>query len=162
MRISRPGRYARVMGFALLVIGLAVVVIAIGAGMVWQERADLPDTEIVYGVEDSIEFVSEGLDPATRDRIGRNGIRRMLEWEVRWLQLGDDERGGPAIAGSEEAAAYIQERCWEQGHAYEPEDIFAVLDLEAAYLLALGALGEAVAPDEVVADESGTDDHRGR
>ncbi len=162
MRLARPGRYARAMGFALLVLALVVVVVAIGAGMLWQERAELPDAEIVYGVEDSIEFVYEGLDPATRDRIGRNGIRRMLEWEVRWLQLGDEERGGPAIAGSEQAAAYIQERCWKQGHAYEPEDIFAVLDLEAAYLLALGALGEAVDPGEVVAPDRDADDRDGR
>jgi len=131
------------MGFVVFVAGLAAVVVAIGAGMLWQERAGMPEPAVVYGVEDSIVWVWEGLDERTRASIDRSDVRRMLEWSVRWLQLPEGERGGPAVLGDAACAAYVQERCWEAGHAYEPELIFAVLELQASYLAALGALETA-------------------
>ena len=51
---------------------------------------------------------------------------------------GDDRGGGEA------AAAYAQERALAEGHAYGPEQIYAVLDLQATYLQAIGAVGDPV------------------
>jgi hypothetical protein len=50
--------------------------------------------------------------------------------------------------GGEAAAAYTQEQSLEEGHAYEPVQIYGVMDLQAAYLEAIGAVGDIVEPGE--------------
>ena len=97
--------------------------------------------ETIYGVEDSIEFVFDALGEDTLG-LKKSDVRRILEWEMHYLQQphlweGD---GSPIVAG-EAAAAYVQEQAFEVGHPYEPEQIYAVLDYQAAYLLAIGAIG---------------------
>ncbi len=46
------------------------------------------------------------------------------------------------------AARYTQEQAFNEGHAYEPEQIYAVMDLQAAYLQAIGAVGEVADPED--------------
>ena len=46
-----------------------------------------------------------------------------------------------------DAAAFVQQRAYETGHPYEPEPIFVVLDLQADYLQAIGAIGNPVEPE---------------
>jgi hypothetical protein len=55
---------------------------------------------------------------------------------------------GSAVVGGAAAAAYTQEKALEEGYPYEPDQIFAVLDLQASYLEAIGAVGEPVDPRE--------------
>lgn len=105
-------------------------------------------SEAVYGVEDSIIFIWEGLG---EDKLGlkESDVRRILEWEMHYLQqpkLWEDD--GPPIVGGEAAARYTQERATEAGFSYEPEQIFGVMDLQAAYLVAIGAVGEVADPQE--------------
>jgi hypothetical protein len=40
---------------------------------------------------------------------------------------------------------YVQAQSLEAGHPYEPEQIFAVLEFQAAYLHAIGAIGDQAA-----------------
>lgn len=101
--------------------------------------------EAIYGVEDSIEFVWEALG---EDRLGlkKSDVRRILEWEMHYLQQphlweGDEK----AVVGGDSSAAYVQEQALEAGHPYEPDQIFAVLEFQAAYLHAIGAIGDQVA-----------------
>lgn len=126
-----------------VVVVLGCVLVAVAVVMLWQERHPAPEPEgaIVYGVEDALEFVWSGLAPEIKERLRRSDVRRMLEWELLYLQR-PELRDGEAVVGSDEAAAYIQDRAWDHGHGYEPEEIFAVLDLQAAYLAALGAVGD--------------------
>ncbi|HHC09472.1 MAG TPA: hypothetical protein ENK55_12295 [Actinobacteria bacterium] len=130
------------MGIVLVVVGLAVLVL-LGAGMLWQERLGFTGPEVVYDVEAANRYVWERLPEGARARLRRADVRRMLEWAVRWMQLDPDERGVPAVFGSVELAEYVQERCWRRGHAYEPEDVLAVVELQARYVAELGALGAA-------------------
>ncbi len=118
---------------------------ALAAAMLWQERRTVPEPDgaIIYGVEDSVVFVWERLDPEVRDHLHKRDVRRILELEMMYLQqprLRED--GRPAVVGGVEAAAYAQDRAVEEGHPYEPDVIFAVLDLQADYLAALGAVAE--------------------
>ena len=104
--------------------------------------------EAIYGVEDSIEFIWDGLG---EDKIGlkKSDVRRILEWEMYYLQqpkLWAEE--GPPIVGGDAAARYTQEQALEAGFSYEPPQIFGVMDLQAEYLQAIGALGDVAEPGE--------------
>jgi hypothetical protein len=58
------------------------------------------------------------------------------------------EEDGQPVVGGEGAAAYTQEQSFEEGYSYEPEQIYAVMDLQAEYLVAIGAVGDVVDPGE--------------
>ena len=128
-----------------LLLALVAVLVVFAVGLFLQERRPR-EVAIVYSVEDSIDFVWERLGEETKAQIGRGDVRRILEWEMHYLQR-PNHREGAAVVGGIEAAAYAQERAIEQGYGYEPEVIFEVLDLQAAYLAELGAVGDP-APEE--------------
>jgi hypothetical protein len=139
----------------LLFAVLMAVVLAFGVAMFWQESRRMRQPEAIYGVDDSIEWIWDGLGD---DKLGltKADVRRILEWEMYYLQQPDLwKHDGVPIVGGEEAAAYTQERAVEEGHAYEPNQIYAVFDLQATYLEAIGAIGSPV--DSV--DPAGDDDH---
>jgi len=134
----------------LLVFGVLLIG-ALAAAMVWQERHPPPEPRdaVVYGVEDSVVYVWEGLNQEFRGRITRSDVRRILEWELHFLQQpalrGEEE---PAVVGSVEAAAYVQDHAHQAGHTYDPDVIFAVLDLQAEYLAAIGAIADVAESTE--------------
>ncbi len=125
------------------------VVLAFGIAMFWQESKRMSNRETIYGVEDSIEFIWEGLGD-DRHELNKSDVRRILEWEMHYLQQPNLWRDdGPPVIGGGPAAAYAQEKALESGFAYQPDQIYAVLDLQAAYLLAIGAIGEPADTDDV-------------
>lgn len=132
----------------LFFAALMVVVFAFGIAVFWQESRRMQHREAIYGVEDSIEFIWEGLG---EDKLGlkKSDVRRILEWEMHYLQKPELwEEDGQPIVGGEAAASYTQEQSLKEGHAYEPEQIYAVMDLQAEYLGAIGAIGDVVEPGE--------------
>lgn len=128
------------MGPLLLILALVVVLVVFGVGLLLQERRP-SEVAIVYSVEDALQFIWDGLSDSSRQSIGRTDVRRILEWEMHYLQR-PEHRRGTAVVGGIDAAAYAQEQAIEQGFGYEPEVIFEVLDLQAGYLDALGAVGD--------------------
>ncbi len=129
----------------LLILALIVVLVVFGIGLLLQERRPR-EVAIVYSVEDAVDFVWDGLSDQTRGTVGRDDIRRILEWEMHYLQR-PDHREGEAVVGGLDAAAYAQDRAIDQGFGYASEVIFEVLDLQAAYLASLGAVGDPVEGD---------------
>ena len=126
---------------------LMAVVIAFGVAMFWQESKRIRQPHAVYGVEDSIEFIWIALGD---DALGlkKSDVRRILEWEMHYLQQPHLwESDGSPVFGGRAAAEYVQEQSLEAGHAYEPEQVFAVLDMQAVYLEAIGAVGDQVDED---------------
>lgn len=127
---------------------MMALVLAFGIAVFWQESRRMQHREAIYGVEDSIEWIWEGLGQ-NRHELKKSDVRRILEWEMHYLQRPELWReDGQPIVGGEAAASYAQERCLEEGYAYEPVQIYAVLDLQASYLEAIGAVGDVVDPDE--------------
>ncbi len=127
---------------------MMALVLAFGVAMFWQESRRMRHRETIYGVEDSIEYIWDGLG---EEKLGlrKSDVRRILAWEMHYLQQPDlwKEDGQPIIGG-EAAASYTQDKAFEEGYSYQPEQIFAVLDLQASYLGAIGAIGDVVEPDE--------------
>lgn len=127
---------------------LMVLVFAFGVAMFWQESRRMQHSEAIYGVEDSIEFIWVSLG---EEKLGlkKSDVRRILEWEMHYLQQPDLwEKDGRPIVGGEAVARFTQEKALEAGYSYEPEQIYGVMDLQAAYLEAIGAVGEVVEPED--------------
>ena len=127
---------------------MMAIVLAFGVAVFWQESKRMSQKDVIYGVEDSIEYVWEGLGD-DRHGLTKADIRRILEWEMFYLQQPDLwEDDGPPVVGGDAAAAFAQEKSFEAGHAYEPNQIYAVLDLQTSYLEAIGAIGDKANPEE--------------
>lgn len=137
---------AVVVGALLLAFFLVVI-----AAVVWQEskrRSDLRG-ELVYSVDDAVEFAFEDLEEEVRGRLGKAGVRRILEWEVHYLQgLAVRKKTEPVTVvagGHEPAVEYVADQIRRQhGVDYDPADIRTVLVAEAGYLATIGAVGEPV------------------
>ena len=128
---------------------LAVFLVLIAA-MLWQEAKRRSSRgQLIYSVDDAVEFVLADLDQDVRERLSQAGVRRILEWEVYYLQgLADRKQNGEltVVAGGHgPAVEYIAEQINEQhGVGYTTEDIRAVLAGEAGYLATIGAVGDPV------------------
>lgn len=131
----------------MLLVGLGITLVAV---MVLQEaRTRRRPAERAYVIDDAIDHALESVDPDVRDRVGKVGVRRIIEWSVHYLQglaePGARRRGVTVVAGGEGGAIdYIVGELAKRGHAYAHEDVAAVLATEADYLHSIGALGAVV------------------
>jgi len=113
--------------------------------MLWQElrgRSSHDPTEFV--IDDAVNWVLAGLDGDQRSRLGDDGVRAILEWQVFGLQRSVKGKAlgsasvvmGPTV----ETVDYIRSKI----DSIEPEDITAVLTEQFGYLESIGAVdGEA-------------------
>jgi hypothetical protein len=135
--------------FVALLSGLLLVIVAL---MVWQEARRRPTYEpLEYVVNDAVKHVAERLPEDTSLR--SSDIRRILEWEVYYLQgLAQEKRKNvvETVAGGHQASVeYIADQIHtKHGVSYPQEEIAEVLRLEADYLVAIGAVGEPVGEEE--------------
>lgn len=135
--------------FAALLFGVLLMVIAL---MAWQEARRRPSYEpLEYVVNDAVKHIHERL--GADSPMGRSDIRRILEWEVFYLQgLAQPNRSNPVetVAGGHELSVeYIAGQIHTaHGVSYSPGEIENVLRLEADYLMAIGAVGEPVGDEE--------------
>lgn len=141
---------AAIIAFVALLVGVLLVIVAL---VVWQEARRKPSYEpLEYVVEDAVKHIQARL--SDESSLTRADIRRILEWEVFYLQgLAQEDRKNPVetVAGGHEASIeYIASGIEEKhGVSYAQEDIESVLRLEADYLMAIGAVGEPVEPGDV-------------
>lgn len=134
----------------VLLIVLGVVFVVVAFAFAWQERRSRAEDVSIYSVEDSIAFVVERLSPETAVNVKPKDVRRILEWEVRYLQdpaVRDQEEA--VIAGGLPSAEYAQEALITMGYPYDGPEIIEVLDLRSQYLASIGAIGEALTADEI-------------
>ena len=139
-----------VITFVALLVGVFLFIVAL---LVWQESKRRPSYEVLeYVVEDAVKHVEVGLQAEGNTTLRRADIRRILEWEVFYLQgLAQDKRRNPVetIAGGHEASiSYIIEQiASKHGVSYAQRDVESVLRHEADYLVRIGAVGDAVELD---------------
>ena len=136
-----------------LVLGalLVAVLLAVAAAMVWQEAVRRPvDEPVTYVLEDAVRFIHARFGPGSQ--LARDDVRRILEWEVIYLQGVSPKHSGPLqpvrVGGSDDAVQFIMTQITRRsGPRYSEEAIRAVLGGEAEYLATIGALGSAVEGD---------------
>ena len=140
------------MDMSPLLLGALLVALLFGlaAALVWQEamQRSVPE-QLTYVLDDAVEFVEQQV--GEYGRLGREDIRRILEWEVVYLQ-GISPRGAgklePVRVGNSDAAARFILDQIGQPAGYSPDDVRLVLAGEAAYLVSIGAVGSAVEGEE--------------
>ena len=121
---------------------------AVGVAFWWQEQRRLPEREVVYGIEEAHDWVMARLSADARAALRPPDVRRILEWELRYLQDPAVRGGDIAVVGGLDAARYAQEQAMAQGYPYDGALIIEVLDLQADYLASLGAVGDVVDAEE--------------
>jgi hypothetical protein len=124
---------------------IAVLLLIVGL-VVWQHARRVGPSEVTFGIENAVNFISTRLEPELRASLGKDGVRRVVEWEVFYLQgLAQDNRRQPVetVAGAYGPAVdFIQgEISRTHGRTYSSEDIEAVLGLGVSYLQSIGAIG---------------------
>ena len=124
---------------------LLSVLLGLAAALVWQEAKQraVPDP-ITYVLEDAVRFVNQ---QAVTCDLSEEDIRRILEWEVVYLQ-GISPRGAGKlqpvrVGNSEEAARFVLDQIGQPAR-YSEDDVRLVLAGEASYLASIGALGAEV------------------
>lgn len=138
-----------IFSFVALLVGVLLVIVAL---MVWQEAKRRPSYEpLEYVVNDAVKHIAERLPEDSGLR--HSDIRRIIEWEVFYLQgLAQEDRKNPVdtVAGGHDlSVAYIADQIQEKHSvSYSHDQINDVLRLEADYLLAIGAVGDAVGEEE--------------
>ena len=138
-----------VLTFVTLLVGVLLVIFAM---MVWQEARRRPTYEpLEYVVNDAVKHIADRLPADTS--LKNADIRRILEWEVFYLQgLAQENRRNPVetvAGGHEQSIEYISDQIrTKHGVSYSHEEIADVLRLEADYLVAIGAVGEPVGEEE--------------
>lgn len=131
---------------AVVFLGL---LLGVGIGLLWQERQRVPERAVIYGVDDSVEFIMPRLSAEAGSELKPADVRRILGWSVRFLQDPDlrRDRTTPPVAGGAEAAEYVQTEALAEGFSYDGPLIVEVLGLQTQYLAAIGAVGDPVDGD---------------
>ena len=136
------------LGMSPLLLGALLLALLLGlaAALVWQEAKQraLPE-QLTYVLEDAVQFVDQQVGDVRELR--SEDIRRILEWEVLYLQ-GISPRGAGRlepvrVGNSDDAAHFILDQLGRPAR-YSEDDVRRVLAGEAAYLASIGALGAAV------------------
>jgi hypothetical protein len=141
--VSGPAVFA----FVAFLVGIFLIVVAL---VVWQEAKRRPSYDpLTYVVDDAVKHVEIGLAEEGNNHLSRADIRRILDWEVYYLQgLAQDDRSNPVetVAGGHEASVeyIIDQIATKHGVSYAREDVENVLRMEADYLFQIGAVGEPV------------------
>jgi hypothetical protein len=136
-----------VFAFVAVLVGIFFIVVAL---VVWQEAKRRPSYEpLTYVVDDAVKHVETGLNAEDNSTLSRADIRRILDWEVFYLQgLAQEDRSNPVetVAGGHEASVdyIIEQIATKHGVSYAREDVQNVLRMEADYLYKIGAIGEPV------------------
>ncbi len=144
------------MASVFLALGLLLMLVLIGLAFYWQGSIRLPGSAVSYGVEESIRYITPRLSEPTREQIGAKSVRRILEWEMKFLQDSlDADPDRVVVLGGEAAVEYVIQRTALQGFEYEPRIVREVLQLQAEYMASIGALSEPVAEEDRSAIERG-------
>jgi hypothetical protein len=124
----------------------AVVLLAVGAALVWQwARVGHREPAALYLVDEAAAFVLAALPSETADRLGEEGVASILEWSNYHSQVVVARSGVDVpVLGGPAAVSFVLERAAASGRPCEEEDVTAVLAAEAAYLVSIGAVGEPV------------------
>ena len=130
-----------------LAVGLVAVLLLIVALVTWQHARRAGPREVTFGIVNATSFVETKLEPEVRSRLGQDGIRRIVEWEVFYLQgLAQENRRLPVetIAGDHgPAVTFIRDEIVKShDRDYLAGDIASVLALVAGYLESIGAIGD--------------------
>ncbi len=140
----------------LFAFGLLALLVLVAVAFYWQGSIHLPGSAVAYGVEDAIKYITPRLSEATSTVIGQRSVRRILEWEMKFVQNQlDSAPDQVVVVGGSAATTYVMEQTRAEGFDYEATIIHEVLNLQAEYMASIGAIAEPVTAAELEAIEEG-------
>jgi hypothetical protein len=126
------------------------VVIAIAAFVVTREARRIASNPppALFDIDDAYEWVVAHLPDHLAATLTPADVHRILDFQVELFKRKGVSTNGshlyPAatvVIGESEAVDYILERCAATGEAYLPEQVYGVIEIQLAYLRAIGAVG---------------------
>lgn len=134
--------------FVVLAIVIVVVIGLVTVGRITGELVEAAPTSI-YDLDEAVQFVADRLPDEVTAELSFDDVKSMLTWHIAYLeergvarrQGVNDLAAGPLVAGEDEAVAYVLGRAAEAGLEIPDVWVVLVLDGDAAYLEAIGAIG---------------------
>ena len=147
---TRGGTIAS-MGAVSLALGLLVLLGVIAGLFWWQDLRRRPDRAVVYGMDESVEYITARLSDRGEAALTRHDVRRILEWQMQFLhqRLAEEGPDIPLVIGGTDVAGEIRDQAARHGHDYSPAAVQEVLELQTGYLASIGAIAEPASEDEV-------------
>jgi hypothetical protein len=139
---------------ALLVIGLAC---AIAAWFVAREagRLSAEPPPPVFDMDEAYDWVVENLPDVVAATLTPDDVRRILDFQLEFFRRKGVTGNGssthtPAdvVVGGAETVDYIVERSRATGEEYLPEQVYAVIETQLAYMREIGAVGRPANPGD--------------
>jgi hypothetical protein len=138
----------------LFAVLAAVVVVAIAYLAVGRESLLLSrqPRQAVFDLEEAVEFVADRLPDDVTARLSYDDVRDLVRWHLEYLRDRQVPRwrehtaGGPVVVEDDEGLGWVLGRADAASLDITDTDAAMVLELEAAYLQAIGAIGGAVEP----------------
>lgn len=143
-----------VVGFVVVGVVIALA-LAVVLGEVRRLRADPPAP--IFDEDEVFDWVVEHLPDIVAATLTTKDVARILDFQVelfarRGVSVNRESATpeGPVVVGGAETVEYIVDRCADTGEEYLPEQVLGVIETQAGYLRAIGAVGTQALPDEEI------------
>jgi hypothetical protein len=132
---------------SLLVFGL---VCAVAAWFVAREAARLSaePPPPVFDMDEAFEWVVEQLPDDVAATLTPDDVRRILDFQLEYFRgrgvTGNGSSPHPpaqVVVNAAEVVAFILDRARDTGEEYLPEQVYAVVETQFAYMRAIGSIG---------------------
>jgi hypothetical protein len=145
---------------AFVVLGIACAIAAFFVAREATRMAAEPPPP-VFDPEEAYDWVVEHLPDVVAATLTPDDVRRILDFQLEYLRRqgvtgngASSDAKGAVIVGGPETVDFILERARAVGEEFLPEQVYAVLDTQLAYLREIGAVGP---PVELPPDIDGSD-----
>ena len=143
-----------VVGFVVVGVVIALA-LAVVLGEVRRLRADPPAP--IFDEDEVFDWVVEHLPDIVAATLTTKDVARILDFQVelfarRGVSVNRESATpeGPVVVGGAETVEYIVDRCADTGEEYLPEQVLGVIETQAGYLRAIGAVGTQALLDEEI------------
>ena len=124
----------------VLIVLTVVAVFVIAAVAIGREGARLhgQSPRPVFDMDEAVEWIGDRLPFEVSAELTHDDVRQIVQWSLDHLQVGADDE---VLVVADETVAYVQVRARDAGFGWTERQIETVLDTQAAYLEAIGAMG---------------------
>jgi hypothetical protein len=146
----------------VFVIVTVLVVAAIGLVSVGGVTARLTKAppRTLFDLDEAVEFVADRLPPHAAGQVSYDELRLLLGWHLDYLEMagiaaeddgveatpGRGSGSSEVVVAEDEGVAYVLGRAGDAGLEIDDVAVVEVIEVEARYLAAIGALGSQVVP----------------
>jgi len=123
--------------FVVLIAVLIFVIAAVAVGRETSRLAAQPPRP-VFDMDEAVEWIADRLPPEVTAELSHDDVRQILQWSLDQLAVRPDDE---VLVVDDETLAYVQVRAREAGRDWTEAQIQHVLDVQLAYLQAIGAAG---------------------